>query len=72
MQFNTLDEQKQASHDVDNVLWQNSLPRAYLNGYNLHSEIDKGNGNKNFKASENFDFTGKGFIEEAFDMEVSL
>ncbi len=47
------------------AMWQNSLDRAYLNGYNLHKEIDKGNGNKKYKALENFDFEGKGFLFEA-------
>lgn len=47
------------------TMWQNSIVRAYLNGYNLHKEIDKGNGNKNYKASRNFDFEGKGFLYEA-------
>lgn len=47
------------------TMWQNSPIRAYLNGYNLHKEIEKGNGSKRYKASINYDFEGKGFLQEA-------
>ncbi len=46
------------------TMWQNSLIRAYLNGYDLQAEIDRGNGNREFKAEISFDFTGRGFIDE--------
>jgi len=49
-------------------MWQNSIIRAQLNGYDLHEEIRKGNGNKNYMAPNNYNFKGKGFIEEAFSM----
>ena len=47
------------------AMWQNSLPRAYFNGYNIYKEISKGNGEEQFKAEDNFDFDGNGFIEQA-------
>ncbi len=47
------------------TMWQNSVIRAYLNGYNLHKEIDRGNGNKKYKAERNFNFEGHGFLQEA-------
>ena len=49
--------------------WQNSLIRAWLNGYDLQEEILKGNGNKNYMATMNFNFKGKGFIEEMLSYE---
>ncbi len=53
------------TENTTGTMWQNSLCRAYLNGYNSHEEIERGNGNKEFKATENFDFNGKGFMYEA-------
>ena len=53
-------------------LWQNSIIRAYLNGYNLYQEIDGGNGNRKFKAQTNFDFTKNNFLTEAFSNENVL
>lgn len=50
---------------TEHTMWQNSVYRAYLNGYNLHKEIDKRNGNIQYKASKNFNFEGKGFLFEA-------
>ena len=49
--------------------WQNSLIRAYLNGYDLHKEIEKGNGDERCKTSNNFDFTKQNFLTEAFVKE---
>lgn len=48
-------------------MWQNSVWRAYLNGYNLGKELSYGNGNKKFIANQNFDFEGQGFLQEAFE-----
>ncbi len=56
------------------IMWQNSLCRAYLNGYNLHKEIAQGNGNEKFITKQNFDFEGRGFLNEAsqhLDMKIS-
>lgn len=53
--------------EKNQTMWQNSPLRAIFNGYDLSEEIDKGNGNKNYKTSKNFDFKGKGFLQEAFD-----
>lgn len=52
-------------------LWQNSLIRAYLNGYDLHAEIKSGNGNETYIAGLNYNFEGKGFLQEAFDKDLS-
>ena len=46
------------------VMWQNSKVRAYLNGYNLQKEIEQGNGNKKYLAEHNYDFAGRGFLNE--------
>ena len=51
-------------------IWQNSLLRAYLNGYNLAEELEKGNGMKGFGRKENFDFKDAGFLNEAFDYDL--
>ena len=47
------------------TMWQNSVIRAYLNGYDLHKEIDINNGNKTYKNYQNFNFAGHGFMQEA-------
>ncbi len=52
-------------------IWQNSLLRAYLNGYNLEVELCNGNGNKDYPPIENYNFEGKGFMHEAFDDELT-
>jgi len=49
--------------------WQNSIPRAYLNGYNLHKEIESGNGDVSLKMGMNFDFEGHGFLDEAIKIK---
>ncbi len=46
------------------VMWQNSLLRAYLNGY--PPQIAYTNGDKNYAIDVAYDFKGKGFIDEAF------
>jgi len=51
-------------------IWQNSLLRAYLNGYNIAQELEKGNGLKSLGRKENFDFTDSGFLNEAFDYDL--
>ena len=52
-------------------MWQNSPIRAFLNGYNLYEELKNGNGNIKFKASKNFNYKGKSFLNEAFDEDVN-
>ncbi len=47
------------------TMWQNSPIRAFLNGYDLHREIERGNGNKKYKNDQNFNFAGRGFLQEA-------
>lgn len=50
--------------------YQNSFPRAYLNDYNIHSEIENGNGLISLRSGSNFDLAqhrGISFIEEIFD-----
>ena len=55
---------------TEHTMWQNSPLRAIFNGYDLHEELNKGNGNKKFKAELNFNFKGKGFLHEAFNMSL--
>ena len=47
------------------TMWQNSPIRAFLNGYDLHREIERGNGNKKYKNDQNFNFAGRGLLQEA-------
>ncbi len=47
-------------------LWQNSLLRAILNGYDLQEQLEKGNGDPSRKNDINYNFKGQGFIDEAF------
>lgn len=61
-----------ADASPESTMWQNSIPRAFLNGYDNYSEIDNGNGNAKFKAEKNYNFQGKGFISEAFDSTITL
>lgn len=49
------------------MLWQNSIMRAYLNGYDLHKELQNGNGNKHYMFEKNYDFEGEGFFNKVFD-----
>jgi len=52
--------------------WQNSMVRAYLNGYDIEKELQFGNGNIEYSLSENYDFTANNFISEAFgDIELT-
>lgn len=53
--------------ESSHAMWQNSMIRALFNGYDIYEEIDKGNGNKSYKADINFNFKGNGFLEQAFD-----
>jgi len=60
----------EAWHDNKNM-WQNSQVRAFLNGYNIHEEIKKGNGNTECIAKMNYDFTKMNFLKEAFAGEFT-
>ena len=51
---------------TEHTMWQNSPLRAFFNGYDLQEELNKGNGNKRYKADKNYNFKGKGFLQEAF------
>lgn len=53
------------------TMWQNSPLRAILNGYDLHQELIKGNGNKTYYVDQNFNFKGKGFLQEAFESSLT-
>ncbi len=57
---------------TEHTMWQNSPLRAFFNGYDLHEELSKGNGNKRYKANRNYNFKGKGFLQEAFDSFLSI
>ncbi len=61
--------------DENKGLWQNSYIRALLNGYNLKDEIKNGNGNKDYKISTNYDFSGKdsgSFIDSLYKEDVKF
>lgn len=53
--------------ETEHTMWQNSPLRAIFNSYDLQEELNKGNGNKRYKAGRNYNFKGKGFLQEAFD-----
>ena len=57
---------------TEHTMWQNSPLRAIFNGYDLHEELSKGNGNKRYKAYKNYCFKGKGFLQEALDSSLSI
>ena len=57
------------TNDKNCSMWQNSIIRARLNGYNTHKEIAKGNGNSKYIAEKNFNFTKNNFLNEAFSNE---
>lgn len=52
---------------TEHTMWQNSPLRAFFNGYDLQEELSSGNGNRRYKADRNYNFKGKGFLQEAFD-----
>lgn len=58
--------------ETEHTMWQNSPLRAIFNGYDLHEELSKGNGNKRYKADKNYCFKGKGFLQEALDSSLSI
>lgn len=58
--------------ETEYTMWQNSPLRAIFNGYDLQEELNKGNGNKRYKAGRNYNFKGKGFLQEAFDSSLSI
>ncbi len=51
-------------------LWQNSQIRAFLNGYDTFDMIRQGNGNVKYLALQNYDYSGKGFMKEAFEEQT--
>ena len=57
--------------ETEHTMWQNSPLRAFFNGYDLHEELRKGNGNKRYEADINYRFKGKGFLQEAFDSSLT-
>ncbi len=53
--------------DKNSTMWQNSMPRGFLNGIDVRNI--KQNGNPNFGASRGGDFSGEcSFLNEAFNM----
>mgnify|MGYP006070170965 CR=1 FL=1 len=58
--------------ETEHTMWQNSPLRAIFNGYDLQEELNKGNGNKRYKAGRNYNFKGKGFLQEALDSSLSI
>ena len=67
--FNTKDDYNTYHDGKEYRMWQNSIIRAILNGYNIHEELMKGNGSMEFAGpySYNYNFKGHGFLQEAFD-----
>lgn len=66
---NVLDCFPFSTEETDNVTWQNSDMRAFLNGYNVHDEVLLcGNGNKNNVRSDDSEgsFLGNSFFNVAF------
>lgn len=57
---------------TEHTMWQNSPLRAIFNGYDLHEELSKENGNKRYKSDKNYCFKGKGFLQEALDSSLSI
>ncbi len=53
---------------TEHTMWQNSPLRAFLNSYDLHEELSRGNGNAKYMADINYNLKGKGkgFLQEAF------
>ena len=57
---------------TQHTMWQNSPLRAIFNGYDLHEELNNGNGNSEYKSDINYTFKGKGFLQEAFNISLDL
>ena len=57
---------------TQHTMWQNSPLRAIFNGYDLHEELNNGNGNNEYKSDINYNMKGKGFLREAFDISLDL
>ncbi|MCI8555054.1 MAG: hypothetical protein HFI85_00560 [Clostridia bacterium] len=58
-------------HRNNEVQWQNSIYRVYLNGYDLEKEFEIGNGNIADAPTRLYNSEGCGFLEEA-DMNAEL
>lgn len=59
-----------ASKSKNSQYYQNSLVRSYLNNYNIHEQLKKGNGELILKSSRNYDLSdddGIAFVDEVFD-----
>lgn len=57
---------------MEDTMWQNSMTRAYFNGYDLKKEIMlKGNGNGGYVQNEMYNFENQGFLQEALDIEIN-
>ena len=60
MQFN-----EEEDYTEKQAMWQNSKLRAFLNGYDIHEEINvNNNGNKKYFCKKNYSYKGKGFAVE--------
>lgn len=53
-------------------MWQNSMIRAYFNGYDIHKQLEQKNGDAFSIAPQNYNFENKGFIDEAFNQEIEI
>ena len=63
--LSTMEFNEEQDYTFKQALWQNSKLRAFLNGYDIHEEINvNNNGNKNYICKKNYSYKGKGFVEE--------
>ena len=63
--LSTMEFNEEQDYTFKQALWQNSKLRAFLNGYDIHEEINvNNNGNKDYLCKKNYSYKGKGFVEE--------
>ena len=53
-------------------MWQNSIIRQALNGYDIRQELANGNGDINLHAMQDYHCKGQGFVDQAFEEEVPM
>ena len=58
--------------DNNSLMWQNSIVRQALNGYDIREEMKNKNGNPNFQAKQNIPCVNQGFVDQAFTEKVDI
>ena len=53
-------------------MWQNSIIRAYLNGYDIYEELSKHNGNVQYQFALNYNFKDNNFLSQALDDNIIM